>query len=108
MINLIAFITTVPGRRNEVLGIMRENLPRVLAEAGCIEYRPTTDYPNASRIQTEAGAETIVVIEKWRDREALRAHMNAPHMVDYATKVGDLIAQRQIYILTEDDTSSGR
>ena len=43
MIHVIAIITAKPGKRDEVLGDFRANMPAVHAEAGCIEYGPATD-----------------------------------------------------------------
>lgn len=105
MINLVAFITAIEGRRADVLALMRENLAAVRAERGCIEYRPTVDLEKASRVQTLAGDDTIVVIEKWEDRDALRAHMNAPHMIAYADASKNLITQRAVYFLGDVDAS---
>ena len=99
MIDLVAFITAKSGKRGQLLKAMLANLPNVLEEDGCIEYRPTIDLDRASRIQTEAGPDTVVVIEKWRDRSALRKHMNAPHMVEYANAVKDLVSDRKIFFL---------
>ena len=50
--------------------------------------------------QTELGPDTFAVVEKWQDADALKAHAAAPHMAAYAAKVGDLIAERAVYILT--------
>ena len=101
MISLIAVITVKEGCRSEILNAISDILSDVRAETGCLEYRPTIDIEGASRIQTLAGPDTIVVIEKWCDRQALRNHMNAPHMVSYAEKTRDLIAERRIYFLTD-------
>ncbi len=101
MIVLLAFITAHPEKRESLLEAMLENLPMVLAEDGCIEYRPTIDREGSSRIQTLAGPDTVVVVEKWRDRDALKAHMNAAHMVRYAEKVAPLVSTRQIFMLSE-------
>ena len=43
MIHVIAIITAKPGRRDEVLGHFRANVPAVRAEAGCIEYGAAVD-----------------------------------------------------------------
>lgn len=101
MISLVAFITAKPGHRPDVLAAMAGILTEVRGEDGCIEYRPTIDIDRSSRVQTPAGPDTIVVVEKWRDREALRAHMNAPHMVSYAALTRDLIADRKVYFLVD-------
>jgi quinol monooxygenase YgiN len=40
-----------------------------------------------------------MVIEKWADLDALKAHAAAPHMVAYGAQTRDLVAQRTIHIL---------
>ena len=43
MIHVIAVITAKPGKRDEILGHFRANVPAVQAEKGCIEYGATVD-----------------------------------------------------------------
>lgn len=100
MIHVLAIITAKPGRRDEILAAVRANMPAVHAEDGCIEYGPAIDAPGIGPIQTPFGDDTFVVIEKWRDAAALKAHAAAPHMAAYAAKVKDLIATRIIHVLT--------
>lgn len=99
MLHVIAIVTAKPGKREAILEAIRENLPAVRAERGCIEYGPAVDAEGIGAFQTKAGPDTIFVIEKWSDAEALRAHAAAPHMAAYAAKVKDLIASRGIHVL---------
>ncbi len=101
MLNIVAIITTKPGKRAEVLDIFNANVPNVHAEDGCIEYGATVDYENAGDFQTEFGDDTFVVVEKWESLDALKAHIKAPHMVEYGQKVKDLQADRRIYIMSD-------
>jgi quinol monooxygenase YgiN len=100
MIHVIAILTTKPGQRDAVLAAIRANLPAVRAEQGCIEYGPAVDADGIGSFQTKAGADTIFVIEKWADANALKAHAAAPHMAAYSAKVKDLIAGRVIHVLS--------
>lgn len=100
MIHVIAIITARPGRREDILRAFRENMPAVRAEDGCIEYGPATDAEGLGSFQTKFGPDTFVVIEKWRDAQALKAHAAAPHMAAYAARVKDMIASRVIHVLT--------
>jgi len=43
MIHVVAIITAKPGKRAEILGHFRANVPTVRAEKGCIEYGATVD-----------------------------------------------------------------
>ncbi len=100
MIHVIAILTTKPGQRAAVLEAIRGNLAAVRAEKGCIEYGPAIDADGIGGFQTKAGADTIFVIEKWADADALKAHAAAPHMAAYAAKVKDLMAARVIHVLS--------
>jgi quinol monooxygenase YgiN len=99
VINVLAFITCQTGKRDEVLAAFRENMPAVHAEDGCIEYQPVVDASGFGAFQAPVGADTFVVIEKWRDAAALKAHAAAPHMAAYAARTRPLVAERRIYIL---------
>ncbi|HYF60737.1 MAG TPA: antibiotic biosynthesis monooxygenase [Burkholderiaceae bacterium] len=99
MIHVLAFITAHPGRRDEVLQAFRENMPAVHAEDGCIEYQPVVDVEGFASWPTPAGADTFVVIEKWRDAAALKAHAAAPHMAAYAARTKPLVASRTIHVM---------
>ena len=99
MIHVLAFITTQPGKRDAVLEAFNNNVPNVLAEDGCIEYGATVDVAGAGPIQTAAGPDTFVVVEKWATLDALHAHAAAPHMKAYGESVKDMLAARVIHVL---------
>jgi quinol monooxygenase YgiN len=103
MIHVVAIVTAKPGRREEILKAIRANLPAVRAEKGCVEYGPAVDADGIGSFQTRAGPDTIFVIEKWADADALKAHAAAPHMAAYAAMVKDLIASRVIHVLIPAD-----
>lgn len=100
MIHVLAFITAKPGRRDEVLAAFRENMPAVHAEDGCIEYQPVVDAAGMGSFQAQIGPDAFVVIEKWRDVAALKAHGASPHMVAYAGRTREMVAARAIHVLT--------
>ncbi len=100
MIHVLAFITAKPGKRDEVLAAFRENMPAVHAEDGCIEYQPVVDAAGMGSFQAQIGPDAFVVIEKWRDAAALKAHGASPHMVAYAGRTRELVAARAIHVLT--------
>ncbi|MGH7078215.1 MAG: putative quinol monooxygenase [Acetobacteraceae bacterium] len=99
MIHVIAIITANPGKRAAILALFRANVPNVLAEQGCIEYGPAVDAEGAGPIQTQVGNDAFVVVEKWADLTALKAHAQSAHMAAYAAKTGDLIATRVVHVL---------
>lgn len=100
MIHVIAVITAKPGQRDRILQAFKANVPAVRAERGCIEYQATVDADDAGPAQAPFGADTFVVVEKWEDMAALRAHAAAPHMAAYAAATREYIASRAIHILS--------
>ena len=100
MIHVVAVITAKPGKRGEILGHFRANVPAVRSEPGCIEYGAAVDADTGLKLQTPWGPDTFLVIEKWESVEALKAHAAAPHMAAYGAKTKDLIATRVIHILS--------
>lgn len=99
-ISVIAVITAKPGQRDAILAAFRQNMPAVHAEDGCIEYQPVIDAEGFGSFQTKYGPDTFVVLEKWRDGDALAAHAKAPHMAAYAAKTRELIASRTIHVMS--------
>lgn len=101
MIHVIAIITALPDKRSEILQAFHANIPAVLAEKGCIEYRPVIDAEGAGSIQSKLGADTFTVIEKWETMEDLSAHAQSAHMAAYGKLVGGLISERKIHVLED-------
>jgi quinol monooxygenase YgiN len=100
MVHVLAMITAKPGRRDELLELFRANVPAVRAERGCIEYGAAFDADGFDGFQAPLGADAFVVIEKWEDGDALRAHAAAPHMKAYGAASKELIAGRFIHVLS--------
>jgi quinol monooxygenase YgiN len=99
-VHVVAVIKAKPGKRSALLAAFKANVPAVHAEDGCIVYEATVDTEGAGPIQTAFGPDTFVVVEKWASLAALQAHAVAPHMKAYAERVGDLIADRTIHVLS--------
>ena len=99
MIHVIATIETTAGRRDEFLAAFAELVPDVRAEQGCIEYGPAIALETPITGQSPIREDIVVVIEKWESVEALRRHLEAPHMVRYRRTVKDLVAGISIQVL---------
>jgi len=100
MIHVIAVLTAQPGKRDELLALFRNVVPKVREEAGCIAYRPTI--PTGHEIaNADFGPDAFVVVEAWESREALSAHSRAPHMVEYGARARPLVAGRTIHVLED-------
>ena len=100
MIHVIARIDLAPGTRDAFLAEFRKIIPAVLAEQGCIEYGPAIDALTDIGAQHKAGADHVVVVEKWESVDMLKAHMVAPHMLEYRGKVKALVQGMQLSILS--------
>src|SRR4029077_9200129 len=92
MIHVIATIELAEGARDAFLAEFRKLVPLVRAEAGCLEYGPTTDLDTGISVQMPVRVDVVTVVEKWESLDALRAHMSAPHMTEYRQRVKDLVA----------------
>ena len=98
MIHVIATIEAAPGKLAEFLGEFRRIVPTVREEAGCLEYGPTVDIETDLEVVQARRADTVTVVEKWENLEALEAHLNAPHMLEYRQKVRDLVEAARVHV----------
>jgi quinol monooxygenase YgiN len=99
MIHVIATIQVKPGKRDAFLAEFHRLVPLVQAEAGCIEYGPTIDVVSGNPAQELLRENVVVIIEKWENLAALKAHSQAPHMADYRVRVKDLVVGMQLQVL---------
>ncbi len=99
MIHVIATVTLREGGREAFLAILKDNLPRVLAEEGCRAYTPTVDVPSGMPLQPAPRADVVTLIEAWDSLDHLRAHLKTPHMLAYREKVKGLVANVALDIL---------
>ncbi len=99
MIHVLATIDLQPGKRAEFLPHLAWVTPQVRAEAGCIEYGAAVDTPTPIPVQAAVRPDTVVVIEKWESLAHLQAHLTAPHMGEYRTRVGGLVKGVSLQVL---------
>ncbi len=99
MIHVIATIETAPGMREDFLAAFAELVPDVRAEQGCLEYGPAVDLATAIGDQPVPRENVVTVIEKWESVEALRKHLEAPHMTRYRRTVKDIVLGVSIRVL---------
>ncbi len=100
MIHVIATIELAPGTRETYLNAFRKIISDVRAEKGCIEYGPAVDAQTDLSNQAKAGPDKVVVVEKWEDLAALKAHSVSPHMQAYRVNVNDYV--RSVHLLVLD------
>jgi quinol monooxygenase YgiN len=99
MIHVIATIEVVRDKREEFLAEFRRLVPLVRAEAGCIDYGPTIDVETGLGAQLPLRGNVVTIIERWESLEALRAHLQAPHMAEYRERVKALVANVRLQVL---------
>jgi len=104
MIVVLATIELHAGKRAAFLDEFRQIVPKVRAEAGCIEYFPATDVSSGLAVQGPQRDDIVVVIEKWESTAALEAHLIAPHMMEYRPKVKDFVKKVGLQILSPADS----
>ena len=99
MICVIAAIKAKTGQRNALLECIKDNLPNVHAETGCIEYQPMVDIESSLGAQ-ELNETVVTMVEKWETMADLNAHAVAPHMLEYREKVKDIVESVSLKVLT--------
>lgn len=99
MIYVIATIEVASGQREAFLTEFRKVVPLVRAEAGCLEYAPAVDLVTDLPAQAPAREQVVTVVEKWESLAALRAHLQAPHMMEYRARVKELVVGARLHIL---------
>jgi quinol monooxygenase YgiN len=99
MIHVIATIQLAPGSRAAFLKEFHALVPLVRAEAGCHEYGPAVDVETGMAVQPALRPDCVVVIEKWADMPALKAHLVAPHMATYRTAVKDYVKDLTLHVM---------
>jgi quinol monooxygenase YgiN len=99
MIHVLATVSLTPGTRPRFLEVFNANVPNVHAEDGCIEYAAAVDAVTDIAVQPPVRPDVVVVVEKWRDLAALKAHSAAPHMAAYRLKAKDFIQSVSLQIL---------
>jgi quinol monooxygenase YgiN len=100
MIYVIATIELKEGTKQAFLEVIKGNVPKVKAEAGCIMYEPAVDVPSGLPIQGPTRESVVTVLEAWKDAEALKNHARAPHMKTYREASKDMVKSLTIQVLT--------
>ena len=98
MVIVLASIRVKAGRLSDFLDILKANMPAVREESGCIEYFPAMDIDAELPSQT-VDRNSVTILERWEDLEALRAHLGAPHMAAYREKIKDMVQGVSLKVL---------
>ncbi|MDB5344953.1 MAG: hypothetical protein JWP89_3330 [Schlesneria sp.] len=99
MIHVLAQIETTPGHRDDFLAEFAQVAVLVHQESGCIEYGAAVDTPTEIPVQNFIGENAILIIEKWESVEHLKAHLVAPHMIDYRVRIKEFVQSVRLQVL---------
>ena len=100
MIFVIATSELADNCREKFIAIVKENIPLVLAEDGCISYTLTGDYESGLSAQVKTGENVVTFVECWESMEHLKAHLAAPHMNAFREKVQGMRKSSSLKVLT--------
>ena len=79
--------------------IIRELVPKVQAEDGCVEYGPTVDVETNIEAQMPVRPHVLTVVEKWESVAALERHLIAPHMVEFRESAKQLVENLSLQVV---------
>jgi quinol monooxygenase YgiN len=99
MIHVLATVELNPGAREEWLKHFHALMPHVHAEDGCLAYEPCIDAESGFPTQAKLGPDRVLIIERWRDMAALKAHSQAAHMGPYRAAVKKLVKGMTLQVL---------
>ena len=98
MIMVLGTVRLSPDKLEAARPAMRQMVTASRAEPGCIAYAYAQDVLDP---------ETIHVVEKWRDRQALSDHFATPHMAEWRGVMGSLgLSGRDLKVFETDEGSS--
>ena len=99
MIQVITTIAVRPGCMDDFLILLKENIPTVKAETGCLGYEPMADFDSGLPIQDKVRQNTLTLVETWTNLDNLRAHLQAPHMAAFRETARDYVQDVSYQIL---------
>ena len=98
MIHVVVITELKEGKRDAFLEEFRKVVPLVREENGCIEYGPTIDVEVDAEMIPPPNSNRVTIIERWENVETLKAHLVAPHMIEYRPRVKDYVAGVQLVV----------
>jgi quinol monooxygenase YgiN len=89
LLTVIAYMKAAPGKEDELRSALQALIEPTSREAGYVSYdlHEAVDDPG-----------TFFFYENWESGEHLDAHLAAPHLVDFAERMGGLLDERGLTI----------
>ncbi|MDA8139576.1 MAG: putative quinol monooxygenase [Desulfobacteraceae bacterium] len=85
MITVIAKLTIQEGKTEETITLLKKMMEKVAAEPGTLLY---------SLSRKPSDPNTLVIVERYKDKEALGAHSSTPHFKEFSAKLATVLAGR--------------
>jgi quinol monooxygenase YgiN len=93
--SIVTIVAKVTAESDAIEAVKAELLKMIAPtrqEEGCIEYRLHQDNDNPA---------VFIFYENWKNLACLEQHMNSKHFQAYVAAVGDLLANKSVYKMTE-------
>jgi quinol monooxygenase YgiN len=88
MLHVLATVDLKPGKRDLFLQAFSRYVPFVREEDGCLEYGPAVEVPCPAAGSVKVNENRVIVMEKWRDREALETHLQTESLARFREQIG--------------------
>ena len=98
MLHVIVTMRIKEGMMPDFLAACAELRPQVLREAGCHAYEYTRDSASPLGRPVPVEADRITLLERWESMEALKAHLETPHMKAAGAKMKDMRVSSEIRV----------
>lgn len=93
MIFVIATLTIHPEKRADFLENARTVIAATIKEEGCLSYDLMSSITEPNE---------FAFVERWTSREALAAHFDTPHLVEWRRLCEEYVAGRKLEIIHPD------
>ena len=88
---ILAYLTAKPGTEAEFQKQMTAQAQLCLAnEPGCLQFDVVQDPKEPTR---------FVMLEVYKDDDAIKAHQESAHFKDFRPVIGELVADRRVEVL---------
>lgn len=94
MIYLVATLEIKPGSLPKIMEAVTPCIEATRQEAGCISY---------DLVQSLTDENTLMFVERWKDKVALDAHFQEPHLIAWRDAGGPYFVSRKIEIIEPAD-----
>jgi quinol monooxygenase YgiN len=91
-LDVVATIAVRSGRADAVVEIVTAHLDTIRAEDGCLRY-------DLFRVRRDD--DTLVMVEQWASKDALKAHGEAPHFREMSAQLAPELAAAPVVRVLE-------